>query len=150
MTPTNWEGDRELAKQRFLKSVALAVEVLPAVDLNFFAWRNLPDDIRACIGVSVEERRVALAVSERNKRNRRGKANVEDAVATTSQERTRVAVSKAARISERKLRTAREIKGKSAEVFAEVRAAPLPRTTSTPLQATRKLACEIIPRRFAC
>jgi hypothetical protein len=41
MTPPDWEGDRELAKQPFLKSVALALEVLPARDLNFFAWRIL-------------------------------------------------------------------------------------------------------------
>jgi hypothetical protein len=41
MKPPDWEGDRELAKQRFLKSVALALEVLPARDLNFFASRLL-------------------------------------------------------------------------------------------------------------
>jgi hypothetical protein len=41
MTPPAWEGDRELAKQRFLMSVTLAVEAMPAVDLNFFAWRIL-------------------------------------------------------------------------------------------------------------
>jgi len=39
--PTDWEGDRELARQRFLRSVALALEVLPARDLNFFASRLL-------------------------------------------------------------------------------------------------------------
>jgi hypothetical protein len=41
MTPPDWEGDRELAKARFLKSVGLAVEAMPAWDLNFFAWRIL-------------------------------------------------------------------------------------------------------------
>jgi hypothetical protein len=41
MEPTDWERDREMAKQRFLKSVALALEVLPVRDLNFFAWRIL-------------------------------------------------------------------------------------------------------------
>jgi hypothetical protein len=41
MAPPDWEGDRELARQRFLRSVALALEVLPARDLNFFASRLL-------------------------------------------------------------------------------------------------------------
>jgi hypothetical protein len=41
MEPPDWEGDRELARQRFLRSVALALKVLPAWDLNFFAWRIL-------------------------------------------------------------------------------------------------------------
>ena len=36
MTPPDWSGDRELARQRFLRSVALALEVLPARDLNLF------------------------------------------------------------------------------------------------------------------
>jgi hypothetical protein len=30
MTPPDWEGDREMAKQRFLRSVALAVEAILA------------------------------------------------------------------------------------------------------------------------
>ena len=41
MAPTDWEGDRQLARARFLESVALAERVLPAKDLNFFAWRLL-------------------------------------------------------------------------------------------------------------
>jgi hypothetical protein len=41
VTPTDWEGDRELAKARFLKSAALAEWRLSAEDLNFFAWRLL-------------------------------------------------------------------------------------------------------------
>ena len=41
MTPPDWSGDRELAKQRFLESVFLAERRLSAEDLNFFAWRLL-------------------------------------------------------------------------------------------------------------
>ena len=53
--PTDWEGDRELARQRFLKSVALAAEAMPAWGLNFFAWRILWQmDSKEVLGLQAE------------------------------------------------------------------------------------------------
>jgi hypothetical protein len=41
MAPTDWEGDREAARKRFLESAFVAATVMPAWRLNFFAWRIL-------------------------------------------------------------------------------------------------------------
>jgi hypothetical protein len=92
--------------------------------------RNLPDDVRAAIGVSVLERRTALAKSQRGKQGGKAggrhhpKVSLEDVAVSElkPKERSRASVSKAARISERKLRTAREFKEKLPGLFARVRA----------------------------
>jgi N6-adenosine-specific RNA methylase IME4 len=98
--------------------------VLLWIEENQLGRRNLTDDQRAHIGESVLERRAALARSERAKKGGRGKKkNPEAAVA--SKFRERAAVSKTARVSERKLRAIREIKKAAPELAAEIRAGTL-------------------------
>jgi N6-adenosine-specific RNA methylase IME4 len=76
------------------------------------------------IAVAILERRAKLTVSERNKSNRRGKkTDVEVTVASTSKKgRSRPAVAKAAKVSERKLRRARAVRTKAPEMVAAIRA----------------------------
>jgi hypothetical protein len=51
----DFDGDRELARKRFLESVVIAEKVMPARDLNFFAWRILYQmDSRDVAGLQAE------------------------------------------------------------------------------------------------
>jgi N6-adenosine-specific RNA methylase IME4 len=105
------------------------------IEENQLSRRNLTDDQRAMIANDVRERRSRLARSEQAKRagkasgrSRRGWPNVSVNLSDTFEQRkrdTRAEIAREAKLSERKLRAAAELKRKCPEAAAKVRAGEL-------------------------
>lgn len=94
------------------------------IEENQLARRNLSDDQRAVIALSVLRRRTALSISERNARNRRGSSDVADTPSATFRDRSKdtyPTVARAAKVAERKLRTVQEIAKKQPEALEAIR-----------------------------
>jgi len=116
------------------KTVDMALQnrerVLLWIEENQLGRRNLPDDQRSAIALSVHERKVALAKKERAAAAGkaggvgRPKNSLGDNATSKLKEpakRSRPAVAKAARVPERKLRAVAELKKKSVEAYQRVR-----------------------------
>lgn len=101
------------------------------IETNQLGRRNLTDDQRGAIGHSVKERRVALEKKERASKagktggvGRRKNSLPDTAVGKLSKDRSkesRKSIAKAARVSERKLRTIAAIAAKKPQALLEIR-----------------------------
>ena len=100
--------------------------VLLWIEQNQLGRRNLTDDQRAAIGLSISRRQAALqrAAQLQKAREQRGKPKYEPSVEATmtTTERARAAVARQARVSERKLRSVAAIERKDPDLFAKIRA----------------------------
>jgi N6-adenosine-specific RNA methylase IME4 len=99
--------------------------VLLWIEENQLGRRNLTDDQRAGIALRIMQRRAAVSRAEQaravGKLGGRGKKQTHEADATSRvSDRTRVAVSKQAQVSERRLRSVVEIEKKRPEAVAEI------------------------------
>jgi site-specific DNA-methyltransferase (adenine-specific) len=121
--------ERRGIKYRTVEMVLLTREhVLLWIEENQLGRRNLTDDQRAVIAYSVLERREAMRKKERARKGGKAggrhhpKVSLEDTAAPKlTVERSRPAVAKAARISERKLRTVGEVQKKRKDALSSIR-----------------------------
>jgi N6-adenosine-specific RNA methylase IME4 len=124
----------EICERRGIKyrtvEIALASRehVLLWIEENQLGRRNLTDDQRAVIAYGVMKRRAALAkVEQRREAGKKGgRGNKKSGETTVStpvyrKERSRPAVAKAARVSERKLRAVADVEKKTPEALAAIR-----------------------------
>src|SRR5947208_10297542 len=109
------------------------------IETNQLGRRNLPDDSRAAIALSIMERRSKLEREEQLANARKAKADkktsVSDTVSDTEKQSkekakppkkdTRTAVAKEAKVSERKLRTIQELKKMAVTVLGKENAEKL-------------------------
>ena len=104
------------------------------IESNQLGRRNLPDDARAVIALSIMERRSrlerherAIAAGKTGGRNHPKKVSFETAASSKlkpkePKERTRAAVAKEAKISERKLRVVQALRKRAFKVLGDARA----------------------------